>query len=73
MRPAEIRLYEAEVVARELEAVLEAAARMVGPYGSPDGERAAWLHAVALDLSQRLILVIKGTNASEGASNAIRK
>ncbi len=67
MTTAETRLDEAEAVAAQLEAVLEAAARMASPTGTPDFERAAWLHAVALDLSKRLLSVIKG-NESEGGT-----
>ncbi len=63
---AQHRLDEAEAVAGQLEAVLEAAARMASPAGTPDFERAAWLHAVALDLSRGLLSVIKGSDASEG-------
>ncbi len=66
MRTAETRLDEAEAVACQLEAVLEAAARMASPAGTADFERAAWLHAVALDLAKQLQLVIKGSDASEG-------
>ena len=66
MTTAETRLDEAEAVAGQLEAVLEAAARMASPYGTPDHERAAWLHAVALDLSKQLLLAIKGSDASAG-------
>ena len=67
MTTAETRLDEAEAVAGQLEAVLEAAARMASPAGTPDFERAAWLHAVALDLSRGLLSVIKG-NESEGGT-----
>jgi hypothetical protein len=64
---AETRLDEAEAVAGQLEAVLEAAARMASPAGTADFERAAWLQAVALDLSKRLLSVITG-NESEGGT-----
>jgi hypothetical protein len=40
----------------QLEAVLEAATRMGGP---TDSERVAWLHALALDLAQRLVSDLK--------------
>jgi hypothetical protein len=64
----ETRLDEAEAVAGQLEAVLEAAARMASPAGTADFERAAWLQGVALDLSKQLLLVIKGNDASEGST-----
>ena len=67
MSPAETRLDKAEAVAGQLEAVLEAAARMASPAGTADYERAAWLHAVALDLSRGLLSVING-NESEGGT-----
>ena len=63
MSPAEPRLDEAEAVACQLEAALEAAARMASPRNTPDFERAAWLHALALDLSKRLLRVIKDGTA----------
>ena len=66
MKSAETRLDEAEAVAGQLEAVLEAAARMASPAGTPDFERAAWLHAVALDLAKQLLLAISGNDASAG-------
>ncbi|MBK7278103.1 MAG: hypothetical protein IPI51_22515 [Betaproteobacteria bacterium] len=66
MTTAETRLDEAEAVAGQLEAVLEAAARMASPYGTPDHERAAWLHAVGLDLAKGLLRVIRGNDASAG-------
>ncbi|MBP6816823.1 MAG: hypothetical protein KA169_18170 [Burkholderiaceae bacterium] len=66
MSPAEPRLDEAEAVAGQLEAVLEAAARMASPAGTADYERAAWLHAVALDLAKQLLLAISGNDASAG-------
>ncbi len=68
MKPAETRLDEAEAVACQLEAVLEAAARMASPAGTADFERAAWLQAVALDLAKQLLLVIRGNDASEGGT-----
>jgi hypothetical protein len=68
MRTAETRLDEAEAVAGQLEAVLEAAARMASPAGTADFERAAWLQAVALDLAKQLLLVIRGNDASEGCT-----
>ncbi len=66
MKSAETRLDEADAVAGQIEAVLEAAARMASPAGTADFERAAWLQAVALDLSKLLLSVIKG-NESKGA------
>jgi hypothetical protein len=68
MRTTVTRLDEAEAIAGQLEAVLEAAARMASPYGTPDHERAAWLNAVALDLAKQLLLAIKGSDASEGGA-----
>ena len=63
MSPTETRLDEAEAVAGQLEAVLEAVARMASPAGTADYERAAWLQAVALDLSKQLLRVIKDGTA----------
>ncbi len=68
MTAAETRLDEAEAVAGQIEAVLEAAARMASPAGTADFERAAWLQAVALDLAKQLLLVIRGNDASEGGT-----
>lgn len=66
MSTAEDRLVEAEAVTHQLEAVLEAAARMAAPFNTPDFERAAWLNALALELSQRLLRELYGSYASEG-------
>jgi hypothetical protein len=63
MKSVETRLDEADAVAGQIEAVLEAAARMASPAGTADFERAAWLQAVALDLSKQLLLAIKGSDA----------
>lgn len=58
------QLDEAEAVAHQIEAVLQAAARMASPAGTPDFERAAWLHNIALGLSQKLVEVFAGKAAS---------